>query len=88
MGLSIPKATEKAERDRQRSREGERTKGCESGNVGPAGRTFNGKSKETSVCMEHMSWLRAEKGGDFRLAIGDWEWELEWKGISGVWQHT
>lgn len=25
----------------------------------PAGATFNGKSKETSVCMEHMSWLRA-----------------------------
>lgn len=36
----------------------------------PAGATFNGKSKETSVCMEHMSWLRAVGAAAAWMPVG------------------
>lgn len=40
----------------------------------PAGATFNGKSKETSVCMEHMSWLRAVGAAAAWMPVGrGWE---------------
>lgn len=70
-----------------RDREGQSEKGITAAESSPKGPTFNGKSKETSVCMEHMSWLRAigNRGNGKGYTWGT-------AGVSGrcwgAWQHS